>query len=181
MTRLIDRVGVRYGRLVVIKRIIKEDEHGRSRWECQCDCGNTVIVLGANLTAGTRSCGCLRKEKQRLSVTKSPGDASFNSLYRDYARDAGKRGLAFSLSKNEFRVITSSPCHYCGEPPTKEWRSNGCSTSYFGNGVDRKDNNRGYAIDNCVSCCWPCNYMKRGINYQDFIDRVKAIAHHLEQ
>lgn len=28
------------------------------------------------------------------------------------------------------------------------------------NGVDRKDNAKGYVTGNCLPCCWPCNYAK---------------------
>lgn len=63
---LIDMTGRRYGRLTVIERVgtSKADGQGRPTWLCQCDCGNTTIVIGANLRAGlTKSCGCLRREK----------------------------------------------------------------------------------------------------------------------
>lgn len=51
---MIDRTGIRYGRLVA-----KEYLGGR-KWRCLCDCGNEVDVYGCHLTCGhTRSCGCL--------------------------------------------------------------------------------------------------------------------------
>lgn len=35
----------------------------QSRWICECDCGNTVVVTHNNLiNGGTNSCGCLQKE-----------------------------------------------------------------------------------------------------------------------
>ena len=56
--KLIDRTGMRYGRLVAKKYM------GDSKWLCECDCGNTTIVKGCALTTGnTTSCGCLRNEK----------------------------------------------------------------------------------------------------------------------
>lgn len=53
-------VGQRFGKLIIIKKI------GISRklilWECLCDCGNTVNVIGAYLRSGeTKSCGCLNE------------------------------------------------------------------------------------------------------------------------
>ena len=33
-------------------------------FECQCKCGNTVVVLGKHLRSGnTKSCGCYQKER----------------------------------------------------------------------------------------------------------------------
>lgn len=59
MPKLIDLVGKRFGRLVVIKRV-ENDKWRASCWLCQCDCKNEIIVRGASLKGGnTKSCGCL--------------------------------------------------------------------------------------------------------------------------
>lgn len=48
----------RFGRLVAI-------EHLSNAWKCRCDCGNSKIILTANLSGGrTRSCGCFEKENR---------------------------------------------------------------------------------------------------------------------
>lgn len=60
--RPVERTGLRYGRLTVIRMFDKVC--GRPRWLCQCDCGNTNVATGANLTSGrSTSCGCLRTER----------------------------------------------------------------------------------------------------------------------
>lgn len=54
-----------FGRLKVIERlpITKTTKKPRSKWLCQCSCGNKVEVLRDCLISGhTSSCGCLRKE-----------------------------------------------------------------------------------------------------------------------
>jgi len=57
-----DLTGIRYGRLVVIKRG-PNGKSGMTKWECRCDCGKTTIVFGAALRGGdTKSCGCLHAE-----------------------------------------------------------------------------------------------------------------------
>lgn len=39
-------------------------QNGCSLWLCECDCGNTTIVVYSNLKSGhTKSCGCLYREK----------------------------------------------------------------------------------------------------------------------
>lgn len=69
-------VGKTFGRLTVLNRdLSKEIGHGKeSYWNCKCECGNTISVLGKSLTTGkTKSCGCLRKElltqKNTLDLT----------------------------------------------------------------------------------------------------------------
>src|ERR1043166_3973563 len=60
--RFIDRVGQRFGRLVVMRRG-PPTPYGHIRWWCRCDCGNGTLVSRMNLTSGnTRSCGCLNRE-----------------------------------------------------------------------------------------------------------------------
>jgi len=63
----INRIGMRYGRLVVTERA--ENRNEKSRWVCQCDCGNTKTVIAQELESGkTRSCGCFRKEVAAASL-----------------------------------------------------------------------------------------------------------------
>lgn len=56
-----DLINQRFGRLLVLSI---GDRIGRMyKWNCQCDCGNTVSVYGGNLRMGyTKSCGCLSVE-----------------------------------------------------------------------------------------------------------------------
>jgi len=59
--KTLDLTGQRFGKLVVISKTISDNY--KSRWLCQCDCGNQTIVLIDNLKSGhTKSCGCFRKE-----------------------------------------------------------------------------------------------------------------------
>lgn len=56
--KLIDRTGLRFGRLVVLRK-----DAAPRMWACRCDCGKEVLVNGSNLTKGaTKSCGCLLLE-----------------------------------------------------------------------------------------------------------------------
>ncbi|MFL9987655.1 hypothetical protein [Paraburkholderia sediminicola] len=54
-----DLAGRRFGRLEVVERD-GSDGFGKATWKCICDCGNTAVIVGYNLTGGsTLSCGCL--------------------------------------------------------------------------------------------------------------------------
>lgn len=72
----ISLIGKTFGRLTVINRDLSTNiGHGKqSKWNCQCQCGNIISVLGCSLTTGkTKSCGCLRKQlvtkKNTLDLT----------------------------------------------------------------------------------------------------------------
>lgn len=61
--KIIDMVGMRFGKLVVTERSIENSKQGKPLWKCKCDCGNTVIVPRKRLIEGsTKSCGCYRRE-----------------------------------------------------------------------------------------------------------------------
>lgn len=54
----VDITGKQFGRLTVLHYV------GDGQWECECECGNRVVVRTYNLNSGnTKSCGCLQKDK----------------------------------------------------------------------------------------------------------------------
>jgi len=80
----------------------------------------------------------------------------------DYKKHAKKLDVEYRLTKDEFEVLVNGNCYYCDGLPK--------------NGIDRLDPSRGYISDNCVSCCKICNWMKRKMDYEEFIDHVKKIC-----
>ena len=71
MSRLIDLTGQRFGRLSVICKVPNKTSVTNARWQCKCDCGNIVEVLGTTLRRGeSKSCGCLREELRKDRATK---------------------------------------------------------------------------------------------------------------
>jgi hypothetical protein len=56
--RMSDIAGQRFGKLVAV-RPVEEKSGSFIKWQCNCDCGNSVIVSGNDLRSGhTKSCGC---------------------------------------------------------------------------------------------------------------------------
>lgn len=54
--------GTQYGYLTILKPIFEEGQ--KTKYYCQCKCGNTIIVESDRLKRGnTKSCGCYRKER----------------------------------------------------------------------------------------------------------------------
>lgn len=77
---LIDIVGNRYGRLVVLSKSPNRKCHDML-WLCQCDCGNQTIVSTSSLKSGsTRSCGCYRKEVTSANSRKDLAGLRFGNL-----------------------------------------------------------------------------------------------------
>jgi hypothetical protein len=61
--KLIDRTGMRFGRLIVKSDSNERSKRGSVLWFCVCDCGGSTKTIFANLNHGkTKSCGCLAKE-----------------------------------------------------------------------------------------------------------------------
>lgn len=171
-------IGRKFGRLTVLKSVgLTYDKV--EKWLCECECGNTTIVRTNNLISGnTKSCGCLFLEtRQSKDIEKS----TFNELYGRIRYIAKVRGNEFDLTRDQVREITSSKCHYCGVEPSQIHKRKGINgtSMYIYNGIDRKNNNLGYVIDNVVPCCKICNYAKNTMNYKEFLEWVSTVHKHL--
>lgn len=64
-------INQRFGSLVVLRRAPPGDKWRRSVWECMCDCGNEVAVVGKSLRNSAHpSCGCIHPATLRSSGRK---------------------------------------------------------------------------------------------------------------
>lgn len=157
-------VGRRFTLVFVLSRA-GTDEQGMSTWNCLCDCGNEFITRGSGLVYGsTKSCGCWRVESRK----KEKGLCMRNHLLATYKAAAKRRGYEWKLTEAEFLAIVQQPCHYCGESPRERKDSKRYNGGFVCNGIDRKDNTRGYLFDNALPCCSPCNRAKSTMTYQEY-------------
>lgn len=173
-----DFTGQKFGYLTAINRVPHNSKHNHILWTFRCDCGKYKdIELNLVRIGRTKSCGCKQKELQNVHKLKSRPDSSLRSLFGEYRKNAVKRSHAFELSLEQFKEITSKDCHYCGCRPEQVYCRKDKQTviPYIYNGIDRMDNSRGYVLDNVVPCCGICNTMKRTLNYDDFLSRIKSI------
>lgn len=178
---VVDVRGQRFGNLVAIAPTTKRKEGTRSTyWLCECDCGNMHVTRLDSLRDGSaESCGCHQRNWNKLRG----GVAAFKRLYSRYRGDAKKRNLPFMLTRNNFLMLTSSPCWYCGKPPSqsiKESNAPNLSSDYLYNGIDRIDNNEGYVMGNVRPCCKACNWLKRDFAEKEFFTQVKRVYEHLQ-
>lgn len=192
MARYINRKGLRYGDLIVLRKSRKSVPR-IVVWECRCIskisgriCGNITNVRSCHLGAWKHSTKhCSKCSRIQTSITKSkmgpregkskafpPG---FNAFYHNLQINAKRRGLALELTREQVFVLCSKPCSYCGQKGVNILgRSN-----FRYNGIDRKDNTKGYTLGNCIPCCGPHNRMKGTMPKREFIRQVRLITKYL--
>lgn len=78
---------------------------------------------------------------------------------------ARRRGIDQSLTLQQFSSLFSLPCHYCNDA---------LGTRAHTSGLDRKNNELGYDIDNVVPCCATCNYLRGDILTVEETEHVVA-------
>lgn len=91
---IVDITGMKFNKLLVLHRVANP-QYKHASWLCECECGNIVTVVGANLrNGGTKSCGCSKGEyiSKALSGPSSryPDEySSYNAmLYRCFNQSA---------------------------------------------------------------------------------------------
>lgn len=168
--------GQKYGYLTIISR--HSSNKKQTLWECECKCGNTCIKGSVYLSkAQYPSCGCwLAYEHNGGRGRSLPLKiAALNNIFSTYKIKAVERGLLFVLSKEQFSKLINGNCHYCGSGPSNQWKSSlGGVFNY--SGIDRVDNDKGYTLNNVVTCCDKCNRAKRHHSEKEFISWLDELV-----
>jgi hypothetical protein len=85
--------------------------------------------------------------------------------YGKYIKDTSSRNIPFDLTFEQYEHIICESCYYCDiTEPEKGF-----------NGIDRKNSDVGYIVENCVSCCKICNKLKGTLDDNCFIRRIGHI------
>ena len=191
MPRFLNRINMRYGRLLVVKNVGK-DKRKKYLWLCKCDCGNEKIVVGDNLSSGkSKSCGCLKaeflaKKGNQYGLFKDREVALLKVQYHHLKKRNKKMGFGDIdiIDFETFSKLSKSHCEYCGLEHSKEI-SDRLSESKKKkllsdhilkcNGIDRVDSKKGYSKDNSVACCKHCNFAKNSMTKQEFFIWIKRV------
>lgn len=104
----------------------------------------------------------VKRNKEKVFKYNSEYGKSLAGFWRRYKYRAKKAGYEITITLQDFQNITNEPCKYCGENDRQR-------------GIDRVDNNKGYIIENCVSCCGKCNMMKMKQTKEEFLQHIKKI------
>lgn len=171
----------KFGKLTVLRYVQHNpSDGGHGGWEVQCICGNKKVVRTEHLTKHiTESCGetgCKIYKTGSGSRQLPDGVSARNRVRDSYKRHAQSRNLLWSLSdKVAFRLFVSR-CHYCGVEPSNKYCANKTTGVFVYNGIDRKNNKKGYVKGNVVSCCRVCNRAKNSMSYKDFTTYLDRLA-----
>ena len=168
-------VGMKFGTLLILKQynVISPCNSKIVKVDYKCDC--EYVGLNKRIGCVKRQKMCLLCKKKNDFKFKEKGRSAFNCLYNDYKKSAENRNYVFELTKEKFEFLTHKNCFYCGEIPQNVKLALKGKERYVYSGIDRKDNNIGYTIENCVPCCKNCNFSKMKLSVGDFLNHVKKI------
>lgn len=103
---------------------------------------------------------CARTKQKRYKATP-------RGKFREYRWHASRRNLQFELSYFDVATMIEQNCFYCDKPNS--------------HGIDRKQNDVGYILTNCVPCCMICNYAKNTLDIEDFIRLCQTIVENIKK
>jgi hypothetical protein len=172
-------VGARFGSLVVT-RVNSGAKNVHNTADCRCDCGNNcrhrLTRLRTGLAIRCHRCGAKSswEKRKRQDLANMAASRAFNA----YVDGARRRGIAFSLTKQQCLELFVMPCDYCGALPSTIKKARNRSDGVALNGIDRVDSSAGYNHENCVPCCSACNFAKRNMTREDFIALALRITRH---
>jgi hypothetical protein len=148
MPKLIDLTNQRFGRLVVIKRVLLH--YYKPQYKCLCDCGREKIVPAICLRNGkSKSCGCLHADmsSDRCRIRNTTHDLRRSKLYNIWA---GIKQRCTNPNNPSYRYYGGRGITMCDR-----WLNSvelfiqdmGSRPKYYT--IERIDNNRGYEPLNC--------------------------------
>ena len=148
----IDLIGQRYGRLLVVAKaedhICRGSGEHKRRWECVCDCGNTVYCTTGDLRCGdVKSCGCLMREtRKEKATTHGYHGTKIHNIW------CAMRRRCRNVNNKDYRWYGGKGIGVCDEWESDfmsfyEWAmENGYKDGLT---IDRIDPNGDYCPDNC--------------------------------
>lgn len=176
---MVNELGNSYGILKVVSKyrgpLPKETMRGYVLWECQCECGNSIVVPGRWLRLGSyKSCGCQKKLLDRKT-------AILKVEYANLKNEAKTRNKFFDLSFEDYKNTVLGDCIYCGQSPNMlRIDFNGgkliSEETIFINSIDRVDSSLGYISSNIASCCSSCNVSKSNHSKEFYISHMRKIS-----
>lgn len=186
--KFIDLTNKIVGNLTILQYVLNPNEGScRWVWKCQCSCGGVCFVRTTALTRNKPQKSCKKCSDTFASERRILDDflSLRNRIYRRYKKGALDREYSFELSFENMESLIYKNCYYCNQEPqsysSDDQYKNGRGI-FRRNGIDRLDNNLGYSLDNCVTCCAMCNTMKMDTSYEDFINKIHQIySHHIEK
>lgn len=142
-----DLTGRRFTKLVVVTSAA-DGYRGQARWLCRCDCGQERVVYAMHLKSGnTKACGCLNADRD--GPKPRHGHAMAGSKTRTYITWESMLRRCRSVNNKSYRNYGGRGIDVCQSWETFENFLADMGEKPRGLSLDRIDNNRGYAPENC--------------------------------
>jgi len=131
--------------------------------------------IGNNPNIETKTCLFCRQQNKEQDKHRDKekrnllAKININQAFSSYIKEAKRRSIEFHLSKEDFCNIVREKCYYCGE----------INEEKNFNGIDRVNSEKTYILENCVSCCSLCNYLKNKTSIDIFIKRIQHIISYI--
>lgn len=157
-------------------------------WLVQCSCGNRLVMSPVRLASRcVKSCGCKRRFGVCNKTVTDPDDmidaARRHAFTHKRAISQRRRNLSFTLTYDEFKVLSAQNCHYCGTKPANVSKvppnyHSPLHRPFVYSGLDRVNSDIGYESGNVVPCCAECNQAKSDMTTEEFRAWIKRIYNH---
>lgn len=122
MGKVKDETGNTYGRLTVISKSDKTDSANNTYWNCECECGNKVVVSGYKLRRGhTKSCGCYNRDCAKARCGEN--HPSWKPELTDEERRDKRNSSEARRWKRQVKKDANYTCDCCHQKGRKVTRS----------------------------------------------------------
>lgn len=143
MAKKIDLTGKKFHKLTVICDSGIRTKHRQRLWECLCDCGKVILLSTGHLGGTQKSCGCLKKMKEKI---KSENSFRNNNTYNTWS---SMRDRCNNKNNKNYHNYGGRGIKVC-----KRWDSFTDFHKDMGGkpkstSLERIDNNKGYSPTNC--------------------------------
>lgn len=144
----------------------KRDKNGKLFYTyifmCRSNCGREFKAQSGHFKNATGLCYiCAQKGEP------------YAHIIGELKKTCERKNRECSITLEQFVDLIKIPeCHYCEDDLifNKHTRDDNGKPLSRASHLDRKDNNKGYSIDNVVLCCWECNRLKSNrFTYEEFI------------
>ena len=182
-----DLTGLKFNKLNVLSLVNHNEEkkYKKRYWLCLCDCGKETIVSTSQIVSEkTKSCGCNRAISNVINSANSrhkiaKKGTGYTSIFNSYKANAKLRNKSFEIDLIDFIELLKGNCFYCNSEPKNVYFKSYYNITY--NGVDRRNNDLGYTLENSVSCCKMCNIAKNNNTESNFKEWIERVYNNLEK